>query len=90
MRREVSVTLSLQQEYRLDLEGQVPMRSDEARQWLDAQFVALECEPLRASDVKASFARARATCIRAISGTCFWSRAASAWRARRLQYSIST
>lgn len=49
MRSEVSVTLSLQQEHRLDLEGQAPMRNDEARQWLDAQFVALECEPLRAS-----------------------------------------
>ena len=49
MRSEVSVTLSLQQECRFDLEGQAPMRSDEARQWLDAQFVALECEPLRAS-----------------------------------------
>ena len=41
MRSEVSVTLSLQQEYRMDLEGQAPMRNDKARQWLDAQFVAL-------------------------------------------------
>ena len=49
MHREVSVTLSLQQEYRFDLEDQAPMGNDEGRQWLDAQFTALECEPLRAS-----------------------------------------
>ena len=49
MHREVSVTLSLQQQYRFDLEGQAPMANDEGRQWLDAQFVALGCEPLRAS-----------------------------------------
>ena len=49
MHREVSVTLSLQQEYRFDLQDQAPMGNDEGRQWLDAQFIALECEPLRAS-----------------------------------------
>ena len=49
MHREVSVTLSLQQQYRFDLEGQAPMANDEGRQWLDAQFIALGCEPLRAS-----------------------------------------
>ena len=49
MHSEVSVTLSLQQEHRFDLENQVPMANDQGRQWLDAQFVALECEPLRAS-----------------------------------------
>lgn len=49
MRREVSVTLSLHQEHRFDLEGQAPLGNDEARHWLDAQFLALECEPLRAS-----------------------------------------
>ena len=49
MRREVSVTLSLQQEYRFDLEDQAPMGNDEGRKWLDTQFTALECEPLRAS-----------------------------------------
>ncbi len=49
MRREVSVTLSLQQEHRFDLEGQAPLDSEEARHWLDTQFIALECEPLRAS-----------------------------------------
>ena len=49
MRREVSVTLSLRQEFRFDLQRQPPMASDEGRQWLDVQFVAFECEPLRAS-----------------------------------------
>ena len=49
MRREVSVTLSLQQEHRFDLEGQAPLDNELARHWLDTQFIALECEPLRAS-----------------------------------------
>jgi hypothetical protein len=29
--------------------GLPPMPADEARRWLDEQFLALECEPLRAS-----------------------------------------
>ena len=29
--------------------GDTPMAPDAARNWLDAQFVALDCEPLRAS-----------------------------------------
>jgi hypothetical protein len=49
MHSEVSVTLSSQQEFRVDLEGAPPMASDEARRWLDAQFTQLDCEPLRAS-----------------------------------------
>lgn len=49
MHSEVSVTLSLRQEYRFDLEGQASMDNQEARGWLDAQFTALGCEPLRAS-----------------------------------------
>ncbi len=49
MHSEVSVTLSIGQQYRLGLDGQVPMGNEEGRNWLDAQFTALECEPLRAS-----------------------------------------
>ncbi|MDD2712822.1 MAG: hypothetical protein PHU77_07860 [Simplicispira sp.] len=49
MRSEVSVTLSLTEEYRFDLEDQEPMGNEEGRRWLEEQFVSLECEPLRAS-----------------------------------------
>ena len=48
MRSEVTVTVS-GKEFTFKLDGVVPMPSEAARQWLDAQFVALECEPLRAS-----------------------------------------
>lgn len=37
------------QEFKFDLKGQAPMAADDAHQWLDAQFTAMECEPLRAS-----------------------------------------
>jgi len=37
------------QEFKFDLQGQAPMALDEAQAWLDAEFNALECEPLRAS-----------------------------------------
>ena len=49
MHREVSVTLSPEHVLRFDLEGQPPMDNHDARRWLDEQFTALECEPLRAS-----------------------------------------
>lgn len=49
MRSEVSVTWGDNATYRFDLEAFEPMTSQEARQWLDEQFVALECEPVRAS-----------------------------------------
>ena len=49
MHSEVSVTLSPQQEYRIDLEGKPPMANEEGRRWLEEQFTRLECEPLRAS-----------------------------------------
>jgi hypothetical protein len=49
MRHEVLVRLTGDQEFRLDLEGSQPMGHDEARRWLDAQFMALDCEPLRPS-----------------------------------------
>lgn len=49
MRSEVTVRLSPNEEYRLDLTGADPMPNDLARWWLDDQFVQLGCEPLRAT-----------------------------------------
>ena len=49
MRSEVSVTLSLKEEFKFDLEDQAPMTNEEGRRWLEDQFISLECEPLRAS-----------------------------------------
>ena len=49
MRSEVTVIVSPEQEYRIDLEGVVPLSNEEARRWLDSEFVRLDCEPLRPS-----------------------------------------
>lgn len=49
MRSEVSVSWGESAIYRFDLEEAQPMTHEAARQWLDEQFVAMECEPLRAS-----------------------------------------
>jgi hypothetical protein len=49
MRSEVSMTWGDPHTYRFDLEEVQPMTHEAARQWLDEQLVALECEPLRAS-----------------------------------------
>ena len=49
MHNEVSVQLTGNQEFRFDLEGQEPMANEAGRRWLDDQFIALDCEPLRAS-----------------------------------------
>lgn len=49
MHHYVSVTFRNQSTQRVDLAGLPPMERDTARQWLDAQFVALECEALRAT-----------------------------------------
>ena len=48
MRSEVRVTVE-SQSFTFNLEGHAPMPREDARVWLDEQFVALECEPLRAS-----------------------------------------
>jgi hypothetical protein len=45
----VSVTFRDQSTQRVDLAGLQPMERDAARQWLDTQFLALECEALRAT-----------------------------------------
>ncbi|WP_422843891.1 hypothetical protein [Acidovorax sp. M2(2025)] len=49
MHSEVSVHLAANQEFRFDLEGAEPMGHEAGRRWLDEQFTALDCEPLRAS-----------------------------------------
>lgn len=49
MQSEVSVTLAENQQFRFDLGHAEPLSHEAARLWLDEQFVALDCEPLRAS-----------------------------------------
>lgn len=48
MRTELIVTLAAGKEYVIEPKTGV-LPPYEARQWLDQQFVALDCEPLRAS-----------------------------------------
>ena len=47
MRSEVSVTLQDGLSLQIDIHDAPPMPSDEARQWFDAQFTQMDCEPLR-------------------------------------------
>jgi hypothetical protein len=49
MQRVVRVIVSADQDFRFELSHEQTMANDVARQWLDEQFVALDCEPLRAS-----------------------------------------
>ncbi len=49
MHSEVFVSLNPGEELRLDLQGSAPMEHEQARRWLDDEFMRLECEPLRAS-----------------------------------------
>lgn len=49
MRSEVSVELATGQVFSFDLGEGPPMPQDQARQWLDQQFLRLDCEPLRAT-----------------------------------------
>ena len=48
MQSEVSVRLADDQEFRFDLTSAEPMAHEAGRRWLDDQFTALDCEPLRA------------------------------------------
>lgn len=48
MRSEVNVIVE-GQTFSFGMDGKEPQANDAARQWLDEQFVELECEPLRAS-----------------------------------------
>jgi hypothetical protein len=47
MRSQVTVSWSEQSSYRFDLEEVQPMPHEQARAWLDEQFTAFECEPIR-------------------------------------------
>lgn len=46
---EVVVQLSADLQFRADVDRLPPMGNEEARRWLDEQFTALDCEPLRPS-----------------------------------------
>jgi hypothetical protein len=47
MRSQVTVTWGETATYRFDLEEVQPMPHDQARAWLDSQFTAFDCEPIR-------------------------------------------
>lgn len=46
---EVIVKWNTEQLFRADVGKLAPMGNEEARRWLDEQFTALDCEPLRPS-----------------------------------------
>ena len=48
MRNQITVLLDKGVQFQFNV-GDTPMAHDVARNWLDAQFTALDCEPLRAS-----------------------------------------
>ncbi len=48
MRQQVVVYWSQGVDFNLHADPTAPMSPDEARAWLDAQFTAMDCEPLRA------------------------------------------
>jgi hypothetical protein len=49
MRNQIYVLFEKAVEFQLAVAEGAPLPPDESRAWLDKQFVALECEPLRAS-----------------------------------------
>jgi hypothetical protein len=49
MQKQISVVLDNGDEFSFHIPDGVPLTHDAARAWLDQQFVALDCEPLRAS-----------------------------------------
>ena len=49
MRSQILVYLDKGVEFQFNVTDEPPMSHDAARAWLDAQFTALDCEPLRAS-----------------------------------------
>ena len=49
MNSEVIVQLSAGQQFSANMDRLLPMSNEEARRWLDEQFTALDCEPLRPS-----------------------------------------
>ena len=49
MRQDVFVRFDPRTEFEIPVHGASGLAADEARRWLDEQFVANDCEPLRAS-----------------------------------------
>ena len=49
MRSQVTVSWSEHASYRFDLDEVQPTPHEQARVWLDEQFTAFECEPIRLS-----------------------------------------
>lgn len=49
MRSQITVILDKGLEFQFNVNEATPMTPDIARSWLDGQFTALDCEPLRAS-----------------------------------------
>ena len=49
MRQDVFVRFDARNEFEIPVHGAAGLAADEARRWLDEQFVANDCEPLRAS-----------------------------------------
>jgi hypothetical protein len=47
MRSQVSVSFRNTPPFRIELSPEQAQERDAARQWLDQQFIAMECEPLR-------------------------------------------
>lgn len=46
---EVIVQWDAEQQFRVNVDRLSPMGNEEARRWLDEQFTALDCQPLRPS-----------------------------------------
>jgi hypothetical protein len=49
MRQEVILVFGPTQTWTVHLSDAAPLAPDEARRWLDDEFIANDCEPLRAS-----------------------------------------
>ena len=49
MQKQINVVLEKGVEYSFHVPDGAPLAHDAARAWLDHQFIALDCEPLRAS-----------------------------------------
>jgi len=49
MRSEVTVRYTPEEEFEIPLTADDALPTDAARRWLDEQFIANDCEPLRAS-----------------------------------------
>ena len=77
MRSQVTVSWSDTATYRFDLEEVQPMPHEQARAWLDEQFTAMECEPIRLT------ARWKGTVRSAKALTCISLSMPNVWRTDR-------